>query len=59
MGAIAAIMEFPEYQELRQALGLGRDSIVLTFSTEGNTDPNYFRRVVWDGRFPAESPVKR
>jgi diaminopropionate ammonia-lyase len=54
MGAIAAIMEYEEYRELREALGLGRESVVLTFSTEGDTDPDYYRRVVWDGEHPAE-----
>ncbi len=53
-GAISAIMEFEEYQELRQALGLDENSVVLTFSTEGNTDPYFYRRIVWDGKYPAE-----
>jgi diaminopropionate ammonia-lyase len=52
MGAIAAIMEYDEYRDLRKALDLDKDSVILTFSTEGNTDPNYFRRIVWDGLAP-------
>jgi diaminopropionate ammonia-lyase len=54
MGALAAITQFDEYRELREALALDEQSVVLTFSTEGNTDPHYFRRIVWDGKFPAE-----
>ena len=42
-----------EYQDFRDALGLNADSIVLLFSTEGNTDPEKFRDVVWDGEFPS------
>jgi diaminopropionate ammonia-lyase len=54
MGAISAIMESEEYRELRQGLGLDANSVILTFSTEGNTDPHFYRRIVWDGKYPAE-----
>jgi diaminopropionate ammonia-lyase len=37
---------------LRDTLGLGRDSTVLLFSTEGDTDPQRYRSVVWGGEFP-------
>ena len=39
------------YQYLREAIGLDRYSQVLMFSTEGNTDPLKFRKVLWDGEF--------
>ena len=52
MGLIAALMENDEYQDLRQAIGLDRFSQVLLFSTEGNTDPMKFRKVLWDGEYP-------
>ena len=52
MGLIAAIMETDEYKELREAIGLDRFSQVLMFSTEGNTDPMKFRKVLWDGEYP-------
>ena len=52
MGLIAALMETDEYQDLRQAIGLDRFSQVLLFSTEGNTDPMKFRKVLWDGEYP-------
>lgn len=53
MGVIAALMETDDYKELRDLLGLDRFSQVLMFSTEGNTDPMKFRKVLWDGEFPA------
>ena len=34
----------------RQKLGLGKDSSVLCFSTEGDTDRTNYRRVVWEGQ---------
>ena len=51
MGLIAALMETGEYKDLREAIGLDRYSQVLMFSTEGNTDPLKFRKVLWDGEF--------
>ena len=59
MGLIAALMETDEYQDLREAIGLDRFSQVLLFSTEGNTDPMKFRKVLWDGEYPTpDSPQK-
>ena len=51
MGLIAALMETDEYKDLRDAIGLDRFSQVLMFSTEGNTDPLKFRKVLWDGEY--------
>ena len=52
MGVISAIMEDGTYKDLREALELGRDSRVLMFSTEGDTDPDKYRKIVWDGEYP-------
>ena len=52
MGCLDAIMCDDTYKELRDALELNRFSQVLMFSTEGNTDPLKFRRVIWDGEYP-------
>ena len=49
LGALMFAMEAPEGAELREFLGLGSDSQVLLVNSEGNTDPDYFRRVVWEG----------
>lgn len=52
MGALSAIMEDRGYEELREALGLDEGSKVLMFSTEGDTDPDRYRKIVWDGEYP-------
>ena len=52
MGVISTIMEDDTYKELRQALELDRDSRVLMFSTEGDTDPDKYREIVWGGAYP-------
>ena len=48
-GAFATIMLQEEYRELREELELNKDSKVLCFSTEGDTDPGRYRRIVWEG----------
>ena len=49
LGALSFLMERPEYAELREALELGPDSHILLVNSEGNTDPQDFRRIVWEG----------
>ncbi|MBN1564408.1 MAG: diaminopropionate ammonia-lyase [Anaerolineae bacterium] len=58
LGALMFIMERPELADLRNKLGLDRKSQVLLINSEGNTDPNHFRRVVWDGAEPVPSEYK-
>lgn len=48
-GALAAIMLEEENRDLRKALDLGTDSRVLCFSTEGDTDPERYKNIVWYG----------
>lgn len=52
-GLISMIMQRPELEEVREILKLNSESIVLLFSTEGDTDPEMYRKVVWDGAFPS------
>ena len=39
--------------DLRAQLGLDESSRILCISTEGDTDRANYRRVVWDGLYPA------
>ena len=60
---IGSVLKIKQYQEerreLREALELDRFSQVPLFSTEGNTDPLRFRRVIWDGEYPTtDTPQK-
>lgn len=47
MGLIYTLMKNPEYKELKNAIGLDENSSVLMFSTEGDTDPENYRKIVW------------
>ena len=44
-GLLATILEDDRYKDLREAVGLDKDSEILLFSTEGDTDPENFRRI--------------
>ncbi len=49
-GVLSCIMEMDEYKDLREHLNLNCDSKVLLFSTEGDTDPERFKNIVWNGK---------
>jgi len=51
-GCCAAILTEPTLTEIKQELGLDENSRVLFFSTEGATDRENYRKIVWDGKFP-------
>lgn len=48
-GLLAYIMMDNGLRQLREEIGLDEKSRVLMFSTEGNTDPNNYRHILWDG----------
>ena len=48
-GALAAIMTMEEYRDLKHEIGLDENSRVLLFSTEGDTDPERYKNIVWKG----------
>lgn len=56
IGCLLEALSNPKYADFKEALKLDSKSEILCFSTEGNTDPDWFRRVVWDGDFP--TPTK-
>ena len=49
-GALVSIMTDPRYAELKDKLKLDKNSKVLLFSTEGNTDPERYENIVWGGK---------
>ena len=49
-GALSVMMSMPEYADLKEAIGLDENSKVLLFSTEGDTDPERYRNIVWEGK---------
>jgi diaminopropionate ammonia-lyase len=52
-GLLSILMQSPEHAATREALDLNEDSRVLLISTEGDTDPQRYLDIVWDGEFPS------
>ena len=50
MGVLAAILHSPQRAMLMEQLGLDANSCVLIISSEGDTDKQHYREVVWEGR---------
>lgn len=49
LGLVHAIMTRPEYKDLKEALELDENSEVLLVSSEGNTDPDRYHEITWEG----------
>ena len=54
-GIVQWLMQHPTAGKQRAELGLGRDSSVLVISTEGDTAPDVYRKIVWFGSHPDEN----
>lgn len=59
LGALAFMMQYEAASALKERLQLDENARVLLINTEGNTDPDYFRNVVWDGVFPVPEAYRR
>ncbi len=53
MGVVVELMRNPAHKEVCEKLELGKDSHVLFFNTEGDTDKEHYRKIVWDGHVPS------
>lgn len=49
MGLVHAVMTRPEYKDLKESLHLNENSEILLVSTEGDTDPDRYREIAWEG----------
>ena len=50
-GFVAELMTNPSLDWLRKKLQIDENSRILCFSTEGDTDKENYRRIVWDGLY--------
>lgn len=58
LGALMYVMEYAGARELRDRLELGPEAQVLLINSEGNTSPDDFRDVVWEGGIPVPEEYK-
>jgi diaminopropionate ammonia-lyase len=47
LGALFEMLSTQDLSQIKQELNLNENSIVLLFSTEGDTDPEVYRKIVW------------
>lgn len=52
VGLVTETLRREELSELKDSLGLDAASRILCISTEGDTDKENYRRIVWDGLYP-------
>lgn len=50
-GFAMELLRKEELAELKQELKLDEESVILCISTEGDTDKENYRRIVWDGKY--------
>ena len=48
-GCVSEILRNPRYAQIKERLKLNKTSRVLFFNTEGDTDRENYRSIVWDG----------
>lgn len=52
-GFVTEVLTNPALYEMKEQLKLDENSRILCFSTEGDTDRENYRNIVWDGLFPS------
>ncbi|MBU3113432.1 diaminopropionate ammonia-lyase [Clostridium lacusfryxellense] len=55
IGLLSIIMQKKYASDIREKLKLDKNSIVLLFSTEGDTDKENYRNILWDGLYELPS----
>lgn len=50
LGLVDLLLEREELKELKSKLKLDENSVIICFSTEGDTDPEHYNKIVYDGK---------
>ncbi len=53
LGLLVEILQNNSYGDIKSKMNLTSESRILLISTEGDTDPDHYRKVVWDGKYPS------
>ena len=51
LGAVSEILQREDLKDIKEKLKLDENSVILFISTEGDTDFEHYRKVVWDGYY--------
>lgn len=52
VGFLSTICDLEGYEYIREKMKLNKNSRVLLINTEGDTDPDMYKKIVWGGMFP-------
>ena len=55
IGLLSILMQKKHVETIKKQLKLDKNSVVLLFSTEGDTDPINYRDILWDGMYELPS----
>ncbi|MDM8533987.1 diaminopropionate ammonia-lyase [Clostridiaceae bacterium HSG29] len=50
-GLLSMICDHEDYSDIKEKCNIDENSIVLLISTEGNTDPEMYEKIVWNGAY--------
>jgi diaminopropionate ammonia-lyase len=53
IGLLDLLTNNPDFGTLKQEMKIGSDAHVLFFNTEGATDPESYREIIWHGKYPS------
>lgn len=59
LGAASEVLRREKYKDLKQRLKLNQDSKILFFNTEGDTDQENYKNVVWDGAYTRPETISK
>ena len=54
LGLLVELIQNNKYKDIREKLKLNKDSRILCFNTEGDTDPENYMKIVWRGAYSNE-----
>ncbi len=54
LGIVYSILNDPKLKKLKEELKIDDKSRIMVISTEGDTDPDSYRKIVWEGAFHSE-----
>ena len=54
LGSLFSILKDEYYEDLRKELKIDKNSKILIFNTEGDTDPIKYKDIVWDGEYTSK-----
>ena len=52
-GFAVTLLTKADLASFKEELGIDENSVILCFSTEGDTDKKNYRDIVWDGKYPS------